>query len=336
MARDKKDKPKWGPEQVALARRTLLIVAIALVTLTLAIIGLYKVRQYVSGTVALQAEPPTVVLANRPSWMSDLVYEQICAAARPKKPQSALDQQALRDAVEALKQNQRVSPWIKQIHHVKLLYGQKPGDTLEIDCEYRIPVALVHGKTPPTPTDPGDYYYLVDSDGVALPERYKPEQLGKVVYGRDGRMNIRVIEGVSNPPPAVPGKGWSGGDIRAGLEMVRALAGHPYTEEIMKVDMTNFGGRVNERESHILLWTNHTPPTYIRWGRPESDKGSGIVEIPPRDKMLYLEKVFQQFGRVDAGRPWIDIRLDHITYPIDPTAPPAPQAPVPSREAVRP
>ncbi len=331
MARDKKDKPKWGPQQVALARKVLLIGAIALVTVTLAIIGLYKVRQYVSRTVALQTEPPTVVLANRPSWMSDLLCQQICAAARPDKPHSALDPKALQVAWDALKHNLRVSPWIKQIHHVKLLYGQKPGDTLEIDCEYRIPVALVHGQTAPTPTDPtGDHYYLVDADGVALPERYKPEQLGKVVYGHDGRMNIRVIEGISNPPPALPGKTWPGGDIRAGLEMVRALAGHPYTEEIMKVDMTNFQGRVDERESHIVLWTNHTPPTQIRWGRPESDKGSGIVEIPPRDKMLYLEKVFQQFGRVDAGRPWIDIRFDHITYPADP-----PQAPVPSPEAVR-
>ena len=332
MARDKTDKPKWGPEQIALARKTLLVVAIALVTITLAIIGLHRVRQYVERTTALQTEPPTVVLANRPNWMSPLVYERICAAARPKKPHSALDPQALRDAVEVLKHDPRISPWIKEIHHVKLLYEQKPGDTLEIDCEYRIPVALVHGQsTAPDSDDTLDRYYLVDADGVALPERYAPDELGKVVYGRNGRMNIRVIEGISTPPPTLPGKTWPGGDLRAGLEMVRALAGRTYTEEIMKVDMTNFQGRVSEREANIVLWTNHTPPTQIRWGRPESDKGSGIVEIPPADKMVYLEKVFQQFGRVDAGRPWIDIRFPHITYPADP-----PAAQVPDPEAHRP
>ena len=332
MAREKKDKPKWGPQQVALARKTVLVVAIALVTITLAAIGLHRVNQYVGRTTALQTERPTVVLANRPSWMSDRVCQEICAAARPEKPYSALDPQALRVAFEVLKRDPRISPWIKEIHHVKLLYRRKPGDTLEIDCEYRIPIALVHGQsTSPHSDAKVDYYYLVDGDGVALPERYTPEQLAKVVYGRDGRMNIRVVEGIDAPPPTLPGKRWPGNDLRAGLEMARALAGHTYTEEIMKIDMTNFQGRVDEREAHIVLWTKHTPPTQIRWGRPESDKGSGIVEIPPADKMVYLQKVFQQFGRVDAGRPWIDIRFDHITYPADP-----PPTPLPAPEVQQP
>lgn len=330
MAREKKEneaESKWGPEQVALARRIALTVLILAATVTLATLGLIQVKKYVDRTVAMQTEPPAVVLANRPNWMSDLVYQQICTAARPTQARSALDSQSLREVVETLQHNPRISPWIKDIHHVKLLYGRKPGDTLEIDCEYRVPVALVHWLSK---ADTGeatlDRYYLVDAEGVSLPERYPPEDLGKVVYGRNGRMNIRVIEGVSNPPP-LPGKAWSGNDVRAGLEMVRALAGYTYTEEIMKVDVTNFTGRVDEREANIVLWTNHTPPTQVRWGLPESDKASDISEIPARAKMLYLETLFRQFGRVDAGKPWVDIRLEKIRYPAEtPTDTAAPAA----------
>jgi hypothetical protein len=144
-------------------------------------------------------------------------------------------------------------------------------------------------------------------------------------------MNIRVIEGVTAPPPLAPGKTWPGNDLRAGLEMARALAGYRYTEELMKVDVTNFQGRVNEREAHIVLWTNHTPPTQIRWGRPESDKGSHISEIEPKDKLLCLEKLFEQYGRVDAGCPWLDIRFDKIIRPAD-----APEAAAPSAEGQHP
>ena len=38
----------------------------------------------------------------------------------------------------------------------------------------------------------------------------------KIVLGRDGRMNIRIIEGVKQPPPDT-GQRWVGADLTAGL-----------------------------------------------------------------------------------------------------------------------
>ena len=58
---------------------------------------------------------------------------------------------------------------------VRRAYSQKPGDTIEIDCDYRVPLALVHWK---------EYYWLVDSEGVKLPEQFTQKQLPQVIYVR--------------------------------------------------------------------------------------------------------------------------------------------------------
>ena len=66
------------------------------------------------------------------------------------------------EAREALEKN----PWIAKVYDVRRAYGNGPGDLLEINCEYRVPVALVKW---------GDYYSLVDRTGFRLPEQYEAE-----------------------------------------------------------------------------------------------------------------------------------------------------------------
>jgi len=39
------------------------------------------------------------------------------------------------------------------------------------------------------------------------------------------------------------------------------------------------------------------------------------VEVSAAQKLSYMERVWKQYGRVDANQPWIDIRFDKITYP---------------------
>ena len=80
----------------------------------------------------------------------------------------------------------------------------------------------------------------------------------------------------------------------------------------MKVDVTNFAGRVDPKEAQLTLNTCYG--TDIKWGRPVNAKDF-FVEVSPAQKLKYLEQVQAQFGRVDAGQPWIDIRFDRITHP---------------------
>jgi hypothetical protein len=76
--------------------------------------------------------------------------------------------------------------------------------------------------------------------------------------------------------------------------------------------VTNFAGRVDPREAQLTLGTVNG--TQIRWGRPVNAKDY-FVEVSPAKKLQYLEQIRNQYGRIDGGDAWIDIRFDRITYP---------------------
>jgi hypothetical protein len=235
--------------------------------------------------------------------MSDFLAAQIAAAAQPLGAHSAFDHQMLVDVTEMLRSDLRISPWIRKVNQVRLAYTRSPGDTLEIDCDYRIPIALVHLK---------DAYYLVDEQGILLPEQYDASQLSRILFGADGHTNIRVVDGVQNPQPPLPGQRWKGDDLAAGLQLVKLLYGLPYAEDIVKVDVANFQGRRDPRDAQLVLLTKYD--TEIRWGRPVNAKDF-FVEISAAEKLEHMQQVYTQYHRIDGHFPWIDLRFDKVTYP---------------------
>src|ERR1700722_18240853 len=143
------------------------------------IVGTLALAAVVCGVVLLQdlverrySWPPTgarVVLVDRPAWMSQALAAQIIDTARPVGIRSVYDRQLLMDTAVALQTN----PWIKQVRQVRRAYVHYPGDTLEVDCVYRVPTALVQWQ---------GYYWLVDADGYKLPEQYSRQQLRQVIF----------------------------------------------------------------------------------------------------------------------------------------------------------
>lgn len=267
--------------------------------------GFYFMKRSVAREVAFDPVPPKVVLVNRPAWMSDFLAQQITAVIRPTGGHSALDSRMLWDVVEMLRQDERVAPWIEKVNQVRLVYGQKPGDTLEVNCQYRVPVALVGVR---------DGYYLVDGEGILLPNRYTQQQIKRVIFGDDGQVNIRVISGVHEAKPPRAGLPWAGGDLKAGLELVKLLHGLDYAADITGVDVSNFQGRQDPRAAQLVLETSHH--TQVRWGRPVTAKDF-FVEVSPEVKLLHMRDIYRQYHRSDAGHPWVDLRFDTVTYPAD-------------------
>jgi hypothetical protein len=293
------------PKRSATIRRVWIHSLCALLFLGLLGAAFYSSKQYVAQKLAFPSDPPRVVLKNRPAWMSDLLAEQITRMARPIGAHSAFDQQVLVDINRIL----TASPWIRDVKQIRRVYADQPGDTIEIDCDYRAPVALVKWK---------DYFWLVDGEGVKLPAQFTASQLDQVVRGADHKINIRVIEGVQQPP-VESGRKWPGEDLQAGLDLVKLLYGQPYTEEIVTVDVSNFAGRVDLKEAQLTLGTIHD--TTIRWGRPVNDSRDFFLEVPTQRKLERLKYAVEQYGRVDAGQPWIDIRFDKTTYSSMASAP---------------
>jgi len=146
---------------------------------------------------------------------------------------------------------------------------------------------------------------------VKLPEQYSGDELAKIALTPDGRMNLRIIDGVSHAPPQ-SGRVWPGEDLAAGLEMARLLSGTDWADQIRDVDVSNFDGRRDAREAQIVLMTRFG--TQLRWGRPASAKDA-FVEAPVSEKLSAIEDIYHRDQRVDAHQPWIDLRLDHATGP---------------------
>src|SRR6266481_5352443 len=100
--------------------------------------------------------PPTVVIKERPSWMSDALASKILHVAAPDVAHSAFDHQLLVNTAAILRDHPDTAPWIRKVKSVRRAYENAPGDTLEIDCDFRAPVALVKWEL---------YYWLIDGDG---------------------------------------------------------------------------------------------------------------------------------------------------------------------------
>ncbi len=301
MARKKKSTPTKpsrprDPERSrALRRLTLKIIVSILLAGGLAA-GYYYLHQQVRTRIAFNPEPPQVVLVNRPVWMSDFLAATIAERIRPRTGSSAIDHQVVVDCAMLAE----ADPWVREVRQVRRIYGQGPGDTIEIDCEYRAPVALVKYL---------NHYVLVDNEGVVLPEQFNEEDISRIVYGQNGQMNIRIIEGVARRQP-FPGEHWQGDDLQAGLWMARMLHGKPYANEILRVDVSNYAGRRNPNEAHIVLHTRYD--TQVRWGQPHDWRG---FEAPIAKKLANLQHIFERYGRVDANQPWIDLRFDKVLRP---------------------
>jgi len=135
-----------------------------------------------------------------------------------------------------------------------------------------------------------DDYVLVDGQGVRLPGLY--------VYHE----RWYVIDGVESSPPKV-GEHWQSPDLQAGLAVLAALQPEPYRNQITGVNVANFTGRRNARNTHIELSTDR-PGGRIRWG---SAPGFEVEENLAPHKLALLRQNFAQTGRADAGHPVIDI-----------------------------
>ena len=263
-------------------------------------------KQYVEQQFADAPPGPLAVeLVDRPAWMSDYLARQI-AATVPRRSASPFDHALLVDAVNRL----RANPWVREVRQVRRAYGQAAGDTLVVDCDYRAPIALVRW---------GQYYWLVDNDGFKLPEPFTEAELPQVTGGRDGHTELRVVTGVRQPPPET-GHRWPGGDLSAALDMAKLFHGKPYLDGVSGIDVSNYAGRQDRAAPQVVLDTRDD--TQVWWGRPPLARDF-LVEVSVARKLAVLQAVVRQFGRVDAGKAWLDVRFDTGLLPADP--PPVPE-----------
>jgi hypothetical protein len=274
------------------------------------VFGYLRTRDHVAGNVTFRPVPPRVALKERPAWMSDSLANKILRVAAPDVAHAVFDHNLLVNTASLLRSHPDSSPWVRTVKSVRRVFDTAPGDLVEIDCDFRAPVALVRWEL---------YYWLVDGDGVLLPEQYTAADLRKVMYDGD-RVSLRIIEGVLQPPPE-SGQRWQGLDLAAGIDMVKLLHGRPQADEVERVNVANvidpkYPNRGDRREAQIVLITKYQ--TQVRWGRPISAKDF-IVEVSPAQKLDYMAALVRDYKRVDGGHSSVDLRFEWVTIPAGET-----------------
>ena len=78
--------------------------------------------------------------------------------------------------------------------------------------------------------------------------------------------------------------------------------------------MHNYAGRLDDKEAWLVLMTRDG--TEVRWGRPKSATDN-FIEVKWFQKLDYMQRIVEKYHRVDGGHAAVDLRFDHVTFPVD-------------------
>jgi len=232
-----------------------------------AVYGLERLKGYVYSLPAYHPTSIRVKLLDPPDWVEREQWGPRILSAVEVPPENAwMDEQLPMKVAKQLTD----SGWARQVERVT----RHMDGTIEVACTYRRPIAMLLA-------DEG--YVPVDADGVRLPEVY--ERVG----AESGWLRIR---GVQTATPEV-NRAFRGEDAVAAIQLASLIfdQGWEISSRISAVDVANFRGRRNRRESHIKLWTpgGHL----IKWG---SAIGEEIEEPTAAEKLANIAILLRRSG----------------------------------------
>ncbi len=291
----------WCAQGLGLLALLLLAAALAL--------GFRHMQTYARTVVTHNGAPPLrrVVLVDPPSWLSAPLLNAIAeetvhfALNNKRHPERAaelrnpLDGRILQQIARHYVRRPAVgeNAWIKAVTYVRRVVrgGQQQ---IQIAAVYRRPAAVIQR---------GDHYFLITAHACRLPGMYDQQALVSL-------KSLMVIRGVSGAIPQ-PGSRFTGPDVAAGLQLARLLVPQPYAAQIADINMKNFRGRVDSLAPQIVLDTVYGGQVW--WGRAVGDEG--FYEIPAASKLKALSEVYYHYGRIDAGKAYVDIRTEEVKVP---------------------
>jgi hypothetical protein len=214
------------------------------------------------------------------------------------------------------RQSQGFNAWIEEVTLVRREVARdKSVQTIQLHAKWRQPVAWVRV---------GENLYLIDAAGTRLPGEYRREdRVGNRMMVLAG-VDLPAGGGGGSAAVPAPGEKWSSGkdggmgeDLTAGLKLAGLLGKADFAGQIEAIDMSNVGGRHDALAPWIKLetiWQTATgTPRTIWWGRPIGQEK--YYEVAAAAKVKTLGELNIQFGRIDAGRDYVDIRTENIWLP---------------------
>ena len=258
------------------------------------VIGLMSLEKYVKETIPVRQGAGDLVLAEVPLWVSDELQEKVYTIATADGSSLGLD-----DAAESVQRNiEELMPWL---YDVKV---RATHNILRVEARWRKPVALVKS---------GLIKFYVDAEKVVLDYIEMPDL---------PIVEIKGLPLVTKIPPL--GEVWQRNDLAAAIMILDRLdymdksetPDKPLLREIGRIDVSNFNGRHNSRQPHIILYSKDN--TEIIWGA-EVGKWQQHLESKDEEKLAKLYGYYKDYGTLSGGVKFINLRdpQDNIPLPID-------------------
>ena len=258
------------------------------------VIGLMSLEKYVKETIPVRQGAGDLVLAEVPLWVSDELQEKVYAIATADGGSLGLD-----DAAESVQRNiEELMPWL---YDVKVTATH---NILRVEAQWRKPVALVKS---------GLIKFYVDAEKVVLDYIEMPDL---------PIVEIKGLPLVTKIPPL--GEVWQRNDLAAAIMILDRLdymdksetPDKPLLREIGRIDVSNFNGRHNSRQPHIILYSKDN--TEIIWGA-EVGKWQQHLESKDEEKLAKLYGYYKDYGTLSGSVKFINLRdpQDNIPLPID-------------------
>ncbi|MBN2132612.1 MAG: hypothetical protein JW741_24135, partial [Sedimentisphaerales bacterium] len=253
----------------------------------LVLIGLGILEQYVQEVNQARQVKLQVELKDPPTWASKSLISQVCLSTGIQGDDDFLE----KGIVQEWAGNLRSNPWVKQVRQMRRRYDGR----LEIDCALRRPVASVAAVLE------GEIVYYVDAEGVLLPAAPLDPRVGHLVRLRGERVRRLEPGGTIESPAMLAGLAVLA-EIRAVDE--RLPADEQLWQEIAVMDVSNFQGRIDDAQSHLVMYTASN--TEIRWGAALGES-EAYLEAPETAKLRRLYRNHAKYKTLEVYE-YVDLR----------------------------
>jgi hypothetical protein len=246
------------------------------------------------------------LVGETPGWVTEEIKNRVYAAATADESGVQIDENAASAVQRSI---ERLVPWLAEVK------VQTTHNSIRIAGRWRKPIAMVTADSPrPTSgqVEAGKNKFFLDADLIVLD------------YIPVGDLSVVTVDGLEfTKQKPVPGQVFQGDDLAAALAVLSRLERmdaavklkKPLMREIVSIDVSNFDGRKNKHEPHIVLYTKDK--TQIIWGA-EIGGWQRQLESPDDDKLAKLYTYYQQYGTL-SGVKYINLRdpRQTIYLPVD-------------------
>jgi len=258
-------------------------------------VGLVYLKKYVERTTGSSGEPVVLELVNPPYWVNDALKGRIYLAATAGGQELRIDE----DVAQRVQRNiESFTGWLDEVT------VQTTGNSVRIYSRWRKPIAVVQW---------GLYKFYLDSDAIALE------------YAELTELPIVKVTGFiqTQQTPAAGGV-LQNEDLAAAAAILARLNRRDELEagdkrllyEIDRIDVSNFGGRKDNRSPHIVMYT--TDDTQIIWGA-ELGKWQRYMEATDEQKIASLYSYYKEKGTLLGGVKYIRLcdPQQRLSLPVD-------------------